>query len=122
MDLEWIVITVRWVISLIPYVPKLVDAAQKTLDTTKTGMDVLESAKKLVEKDSEEHPEQTVDRVHAMADMTRSLGPLAFAEVLFYAIKACLALVILKWFFDFVTRREAKRIAKEMIAQEQKQQ
>lgn len=122
MDLEWIEVAARAIISVIPYASKVLNVTKETLDTTKTGMELLESAKQLVEKDSTEHPEQTVDRVHAMADMTRSLGPLAFAEVIFYAVKTCAFLLLFKYLIDFATRREAKRIAKEMIAHEQKKQ
>lgn len=117
MNFEWAMTVLRWIISAIPYVPKAVDAVKQvadlgkeTLDIAKTGVGVFESAKGLIEKDAAEHPEQTVDRVHAMADLTKSLAPLAFAEVVFYAVKVGALLLIFKWATGYLTKRlSAKR-------------
>ena len=103
-------VIIGWIISIVVRAPKAIDIAKDTLDATKSGMEVFEAGKKLIEKDAAAHPEQTVDRARAIADMTRSLGPLAFAEVLFYAVKTCALLIMLKWLFDFFNGREAKRI------------
>jgi hypothetical protein len=86
MHFDWSVF-IGWIVGVGTKVPGVVNFTQQTLTTTKTGMEVFEAGKKLIEKDAAEHPEQTVDRVDAMANMAKSMAPLAFAEVLFYAIK-----------------------------------
>ena len=89
---------------------------QKTLDATKTGMEVFESGKKLLDKDTPgqgEHPSDS-EWARAVADMLRSYVPYAFAELLFYIARATAPLILLSWTLDFLTRREAKRIAKDM--------
>jgi len=118
MDLGWVFAIARGVITVVPYVPKALDLTKESLETTKSAMDVFDATKKLVEKDAAEHPEQTVDRVHAMANVTRSLAPLAFAEVLFYLVKVSAVLLLFKWCADVVTKKDAKRIAKKMREEE----
>ncbi|HEY7420034.1 MAG TPA: hypothetical protein VH593_32950, partial [Ktedonobacteraceae bacterium] len=54
------------------------------------------------------------DRARAVAEMTKSLAPLAFAEVLFFAVRITAMLVVTKWYLDFLSRREAKRIVERM--------
>lgn len=112
--MSWSII-IGWVISAVPKALDMLNFTQKALDTTKSGMDVYEAGKKLIEKDATEHPEQVVDRANAIANMTNSIAPLAFAEVLFYAIKTAAVVCMLKWFLDILTDRAAKRIAEKMV-------
>ena len=72
------------------------------LDTTKVGLEVFEESKKLLEKAPEpEKPEQVTERVRAAADLMRSFIPLAFAEVLFWALRAVFLLGLFQAYLEF---------------------
>lgn len=81
---------------------RLLGVVKPMLDTTKTGIEVFEEGKKLLEKAPEpEKPEQVTERVRAAADLMRSLAPVAFAEVLFWALRAVLLLGLIKAYLEF---------------------
>lgn len=121
MNIDWHPF-LSWMVGIAVNIPRLlglakkaVDLTQETLSTANTARGILESTKQFLEKNTtDEHPEQVADRVHAMADMTRSLAPFAFAEVLFYAIKTLSLILVFRWFVNLLTRRDARRIAEEM--------
>lgn len=103
---------VQWIIAIGPWIKRILDGTQQTLTIGKTGMELLNASKNLIEKDTIEHPDNAVDRVNAIATMTKSLAPLAFAEVLFYAVKTAGLVCIFKLLTDFLTRKEAQIMAR----------
>src|SRR5690348_3480573 len=78
------------------------------LDTTKTGLDVLEGGRKLLETAPEpDKPEQVTERVKATAELMRSFAPVAFAEVLFWALRGIFLLGVLRTYLEFYRIRVA---------------
>lgn len=84
---------------------RLLNIGKQTLDTTKTGIEVFEEGKKLLEK-SPDKPEQVAERVRATADLMRSFAPVAFAELLFWALKAAFLLGLIRAYLEFYRIRK----------------
>jgi len=90
---------------------RLFGIVKPMLDTTKTGLEVFEESKKLLEKAPEpDKPEQVTERVRAAADLIRSFTPVAFAEVLFWALRCALLWGILRTYLEFYRiQKESKK-------------
>jgi hypothetical protein len=88
---------------------RMLGFAKPMLETTKTGLEVFEESKKLLTEAPEpEKPEQVTERVRASADLMRSFTPVAFAEVLFWALRAVLLLGLVKAYLEFYRIHKGK--------------
>jgi hypothetical protein len=92
---------------------RLLGVAKPMLDTTKTGLEVFEESKKLLEAAPEpEKPEQVTERVRAAADLMRSFTPVAFAEVLLWALRAAFLLGLVKAYLEFYRIHKGQEVSR----------
>ena len=89
---------------------RMLGLAKPMLDTTKTGLEVFEESKKLLTEAPEpEKPEQVTERVRASADLMWSFTPVAFAELLFWALRVIFLFGLVKLYLEFLRiRKESK--------------